>query len=122
MKKLKSFERFMASDFMMNKKLLVGALQPRKGANGGVPDDGYPYVLKGFIIADPDHDGANQGQALDVKLKSIEGLKVNQTLTFGTEKGQATLVKPVATVWGDFRNNLSLKADKIVAVREGSKS
>lgn len=103
---------------MLLKKVLIGAIQDRTDRNGQKPEDGYGYVLKGFIVEDPNNDEINQGQALDIKLKSVNGLKAKQTLEFGNSRGQVTLVNPIGKVWGDFSNNLSLKADKIIMRKE----
>lgn len=92
---------------------MVGAIQPRTGANGTPAEDGYALVLKGFITEDSLNDGLNEGQALDIKLKSADGISKGQVLEFGDGAGQVGLVNTVGKVWGDYSNQLSLKADRV---------
>lgn len=113
MKKLGQYQKFDVKGFLEGKTVLIGAVQPRTGANGAQPDDGYMYVAKGFIVSDPANEGLNQGEAMNIKLKDVSQIKAGQQFVFGSADGQAGLVSPVGSVYGDFRNELSLKADKI---------
>lgn len=113
MKKLGQYNKFDMKEFLDGKEVTVGAVKPRTGAQGSPVNDGYQYVAKTFIIDDANNEQVNQGEALDIKLKNISNLHVGQTLKFGSGAGEAGLVNAIGSVYGDFRNQLSVKADRL---------
>lgn len=107
MKKLKQFAPFNADLFFSKIELQFVKLEAIKVDGSTV---GYKYHL--FIIADKhnygDKEGLNMGEVIKVK---VEDINSNTNFTFGEK---VELIEPKATIYGDFSNQLSVKAKNIV--------
>lgn len=107
MKKLRQYQEFNIDAFLDEKKVIIGSLKP---AGENDVKNGYGFILKAMIISDPKNDEVNQGESLTIKLKKAPQLKVGETLTFG----DIHLKNAHATVYGDYSNQLSIKAESFV--------
>lgn len=111
MKQLRKFQEFNIDAFLDQKKVIIGSLKP---AGENDVKNGYDFILKAMILDDPANDGVNQGESLSIKLKKAPQLKVGETLTFG----DIHLKNSHAVVFGDYSNQLSIKAESFVKSRE----
>ena len=110
MKKLKQFAPFNADLFFSKIELQFTKVEPIKVDGATV---GFRYNL---LICDDLHNygeenSLNMGEIIKVK---IEDANSNTNFTFGQK---VKLMNPKASIYGDFSNQLSVKADKIVAVK-----
>jgi len=112
MKKLRDYQEFNVDAFLADKKVVIGAMKP--STNEKDIKAGYGFILKLMILDDPKNEGINNGESLNIKLKKAPQLKPSQTFTFGNIR----LKNAVGVVYGDYNNNLSIKADSLVDSRE----
>lgn len=110
MKKLKQFAPFNADLFFSKIELQFTKVEPIKVDGTTV---GFKYNL---LICDDQHNygeesSLNMGEVIKVK---IEDANSDTNFIFGQK---VKLVNPKATIYGDFLNQLSVKADKIIAVK-----
>lgn len=110
MKKLKQFAPFNADLFFDKIDLQFTRVEPIKVDGATV---GFRYNL---LICEDQHNygeesSLNIGEVIKVK---IEDVNSNTNFTFGQK---VKLINPKATIYGDFSNQLSVKADKIIVVK-----
>lgn len=105
MKKLRQYQKFDAVAFLKGKVAIVGGVKPTTSEKDQT--DGYSFVLKMIIISDPNNDEINQGESLNIKFKNAPTLKAGQTIRFD----KVHLTNPIGVVYGDYSNELLLKAD-----------
>ena len=110
MKKLKQFAPFNADLFFSKIELQFTKVEPIKVDGTTV---GFKYNL---LICDDQHNygeesSLNMGEVIKVK---IEDANSDTNFIFGQK---VKLVNPKASIYGDFSNQLSVKADKIIVVK-----
>ncbi|WP_419153776.1 hypothetical protein [Weissella viridescens] len=105
MKQLGNWLDFNVKQFLEGKVVLLPAPED-------IPEnyvkDGYRYRIKGFILHDPNNDELNSNEPLTIKFKNKPVIPKNQVQF---KAGQFELANPTGVVYGDYRNQLSLKAD-----------
>lgn len=116
MKKLRQYQVFDVKGFLADKKVIVGSVKPATSQKD--LEDGYGFILKLMIIGDPANEEVNQGESLSVKLKEApNGVKVGSSFTFGKD---INLTHGIGSVYGDYSNQLSIKAEKMVRAQPGA--
>lgn len=116
MKKLRQYQVFDVKGFLADKQVIVGSVKPATAQKD--LDNGYGFILKLMIIADPNNEEVNQGESLTIKLKEApNGVKVGSSFTFGK---QLNLRHATGSVYGDYQNQLSIKADSLVKAQPGA--
>lgn len=107
LKKLNQFRKFDIVEFLKAKDVRVVSQEPWQEKT----PDGYQIIgtkLKCLILVDntdygaPAHKGLNDGEALVVK--------VPKTPIEFQKFARLELISPTATVYGEFQNQLSIKA------------
>ena len=111
MKKLKQFAPFQADLFFSKIELQFTKVEPIKVDGATV---GFKYNL---LICDDQHNYgeesiSNKGEVIEVKIEDVNN---NINFTFGQK---VKLINPIASIYGDFSNQLSVKADKILSVKD----
>ncbi len=110
MKKLRQFTPFNSDLFFSKIELQFVKLEAVKVDGSTV---GYKYHL--LITVDKhnygDEKSLNMGELIKVK---IEDVNSDTNFTFGQK---VELINPQATIYGDFMNQLSVKADKIIVAK-----
>jgi len=110
-KKLGLFQHFEADKFLKDKTLLALAVEPF------VNDDKIQIGYKVTVVVYDDStdygnsDVTNAGDSYKVK---IQNMQMNQFELPVMVK----LVKPIGTVYGDYREKLSLSAENIIALEK----
>lgn len=107
MKKLKLFAPFNAELFFSNIELQFTKVEPIRVNDKTV---GFKYNL---LICDDQHNygeesSLNIGEVIKVK---IEDVNSNTNFTFGQK---VELINPRASIYGEYQNQLSVKADNVV--------
>ena len=106
MKKLRLFAPFDAKLFFSNIELQFTKVEPIRENDKTV---GFRYNL---LICDDQHYGEesslNIGEVIKVK---IEDVNSNTNFTFGQK---VELINPRASIYGEYQNQLSVKADNVV--------
>ena len=107
MKKLKQFAPFNADLFFSKIELQFTKVEPIKVDGATV---GFKYNL---LICDDQHNygeesSLNIGEVIKVK---IEDVNSNTNFTFGQK---VELINPRASIYGEYQNQLSVKADNVV--------
>lgn len=107
MKKLKLFAPFDAKLFFSNIELQFTKVEPIRVNDKTV---GFKYNL---LICDDQHNygeesSLNIGEVIKVK---IEDVNSNTNFTFGQK---VELINPRASIYGEYQNQLSVKADNVV--------
>lgn len=107
MKKLKLFAPFNAKLFFSNIELQFTKVEPIRENDKTV---GFRYNL---LICDDQHNygeesSLNIGEVIKVK---IEDVNSNTNFTFGQK---VELINPRASIYGEYQNQLSVKADNVV--------
>lgn len=114
MKKLRQYQKFDTNAFLKGKTAIVGGIKQTTSEKD--QKDGYTFILKLMIVGDPDNDELNQGEALNIKFKNAPTIKVGHTINFDNVR----LKNPIGTVYGDYSNELSIKADGMGSVAKVS--
>lgn len=107
MKKLRLFAPFDAKLFFSNIELQFTKVEPIRENDKTV---GFKYNL---LICDDQHNygeesSLNIGEVIKVK---IEDVNSNTNFTFGQK---VELINPRASIYGEYQNQLSVKADNVV--------
>ena len=107
MKKLRLFAPFDAKLFFSNIELQFTKVEPIRENDKTV---GFRYNL---LICDDQHNygeesSLNIGEVIKVK---IEDVNSNTNFTFGQK---VELINPRASIYGEYQNQLSVKADYVV--------
>lgn len=107
MKKLRLFTPFDAKLFFSNIELQFTKVEPIRENDKTV---GFRYNL---LICDDQHNygeesSLNIGEVIKVK---IEDVNSNTNFTFGQK---VELINPRASIYGEYQNQLSVKADNVV--------
>ena len=107
MKKLRLFAPFDAKLFFSNIELQFTKVEPIREDDKTV---GFRYNL---LICDDQHNygeesSLNIGEVIKVK---IEDVNSNTNFTFGQK---VELINPRASIYGEYQNQLSVKADNVV--------
>ena len=107
MKKLKQFAPFNAQLFFSKIELQFTKVEPIRENDKTV---GFRYNL---LICDDQHNygeesSLNIGEVIKVK---IEDVNSNTNFTFGQK---VELINPRASIYGEYQNQLSVKADNVV--------
>ena len=107
MKKLRLFAPFDAKLFFSNIELQFTKVEPIRENDKTV---GFRYNL---LICDDRHNygeesSLNIGEVIKVK---IEDVNSNTNFTFGQK---VELINPRASIYGEYQNQLSVKADNVV--------
>ena len=107
MKKLRLFAPFDAKLFFSNIELQFTKVEPIRENDKAV---GFRYNL---LICDDQHNygeesSLNIGEVIKVK---IEDVNSNTNFTFGQK---VELINPRASIYGEYQNQLSVKADNVV--------
>ena len=107
MKKLRLFAPFDAKLFFSNIELQFTKVEPIRDNDKSV---GFRYNL---LICDDQHNygeesSLNIGEVIKVK---IEDVNSNTNFTFGQK---VELINPRASIYGEYQNQLSVKADNVV--------
>lgn len=107
MRKLKLFAPFDAKLFFSNIELQFTKVEPIRENDKTV---GFRYNL---LICDDQHNygeesSLNIGEVIKVK---IEDVNSNTNFTFGQK---VELINPRASIYGEYQNQLSVKADNVV--------
>ena len=107
MKKLKQFAPFNAQLFFSKIELQFTKVEPIRENDKTV---GFKYNL---LICDDQHNygeesSLNIGEVIKVK---IEDVNSNTNFTFGQK---VELINPRASIYGEYQNQLSVKADNVV--------
>lgn len=114
LKGLRDFIKFDAFAFLKDKQLLLMQESPLKDYDSGKE---IGVRLKVVIWTDDTKyskdDVINEGSELDVKILGLKAEEVNRN-----NRGFIRLKNPTGTVYGDYQNELSLKADGFEFVKE----
>lgn len=107
MKKLKQFAPFNAQLFFSKIELQFTKVEPIRENDKTV---GFKYNL---LICDDQHNygeesSLNIGEVIKVK---IEDVNSNTKFTFGQK---VELINPRASIYGEYQNQLSVKADDVI--------
>jgi hypothetical protein len=107
MKKLKQFAPFNAQLFFSKIELQFTKVEPIRENDKTV---GFKYNL---LICDDQHNygeesSLNIGEVIKVK---IEDVNSNTNFTFGQK---VELINPRASIYGEYQNQLSVKADDVI--------
>ena len=107
MKKLKQFSPFNAQLFFSKIELQFTKVEPIRENDKTV---GFKYNL---LICDDQHNygeesSLNIGEVIKVK---IEDVNSNTNFTFGQK---VELINPRASIYGEYQNQLSVKADDVI--------
>ena len=107
MKKLKQFAPFNAQLFFSKIELQFTKVEPIRENDKTV---GFRYNL---LICDDQHNygeesSLNIGEVIKVK---IEDVNSNTNFTFGQK---VELINPRASIYGEYQNQLSVKADDVI--------
>lgn len=117
MKKLNLFNRFDYESFIEGKAIYAIASEEKYEYVNGKVSEKFAHTVYKCIIAKDDteyinphtnekYDVTNQGEPINIKVKG----RAKDFKPMSPFK----LVKPKATIWGEFQNNLSVTADDIV--------
>ena len=110
MKKLRLFAPFDAQLFFSKIELQFTKVEPIRENDKTV---GFKYNL---LICDDQHNygeesSLNIGEVIKVK---IEDVNSNTNFTFGQK---VELINPRASIYGEYQNQLSVKADNVVLIK-----
>ncbi|KXU01360.1 hypothetical protein SCODD09_01383 [Streptococcus constellatus] len=112
LKKLNSFTKFDAEAFLTNKSIIAISDEEWK------EKDGDQYIVRGrkvkCLIFSDNTDYGKGAEDRDLNAGEQLVIKVPQTTLAPYQKGnRISLINPSGTVYGEFRNQLSLKAEKV---------
>lgn len=110
MKKLKQFAPFDADLFFNKIELQFTRVEPIK-VDGSIVGFRYNLLICEDLHNYGEENSLNKGEFIKVK---IEDANSDTNFTLGQK---VKLIKPKASIYGDFSNQLSVKADKIVLVK-----
>lgn len=114
LKNLREFVKFDANAFLKGKQLLLMQESPLRDYDSGKEIGAKLTVVVWTDDTKYHKDGVtNEGSELDVKIAGLKAEEVNRN-----NRGFIKLTNPVGTVYGDFQNQLSLKADGFEFVKE----
>lgn len=119
LKGLRSFVKFDAREFLKGKQLLLMQETPWMDYDSGKE---IGAKLKTTIWTDDTNYGTdgttNEGSELDVKISGLKAEAIDRN-----NRGFIRLINPTGTVYGEYQNELSLKADgfNVVKQNEGDK-
>lgn len=114
LKGLRDFVRFDAFAFLKGKQLLLMQESPLKDYESGKEIGARLKVVIWTDDTKYSKDGIlNEGSELDVKILGLKAEEINRNT-----RGFIRLKNPTGTVYGDFQNELSLKADGFEFVEE----
>ncbi|MDB6256339.1 hypothetical protein [Lactobacillus amylovorus] len=114
LKSLRSFVKFDAREFLKGKQLLLMQETPWIDYESGKE---IGAKLKTTIWTDDTNYGtdgtSNEGSELDVKIPGLKAEAIDRN-----NRGFIRLNNPVGTVYGEFQNELSLKADGFDLIKQ----
>lgn len=110
MKKLKQFAPFNAELFFDKIDLQFTRVEPIK-VDGATVGFRYNLLICEDLHNYGEENSLNKGEFIKVK---IEDANSDTNFTLGQK---VKLINPKATIYGDFSNQLSVKADKIIVVK-----
>lgn len=114
LKALRDFVRFDARAFLAGKQLLLMQENDWKDYKTGKTVGAKLKVTIWTDDTEYKKDGiSNEGSELDVKILGLKAEDVNRN-----NRGFIRLKNPRGTVYGDYQNDLSLKADGFEFVKE----
>lgn len=112
MKNLGQFLNFDCAAFLTGKKLMVTSCSPWNG-NDGKEHLGTKVevvILEDNTVYKPSKDGS-------VSKNDYEKMAAKISKDINVPKGAIVeFVNPVGTVWGDYRNQLSIRADDVKVI------
>lgn len=114
LKGVREFLKFDANDFLNGKQLLLMKQEDWIDYDSGKVI-GAKLKITIWIDDTKYHSEktSNEGSELDVKIPGLKAKEVNRN-----NRGFIKLINPTGTVYGDFQNQLSLKADGFDFVKE----
>lgn len=114
LKGLRDFVKFVAREFLAGKQLLLMQESEWKDFNSGKV---IGAKLKATIWTDDTKykkdETSNEGSELDIKIPGLMAEEVNRN-----NRGFIRLKNPTGVVYGDYQNDLSLKADGFDYIKE----